>query len=72
MAHRAALEHGGCTVAVLGAGIDVIYPPEHAQLANEISQKGAPSVSIRWECGQTAGIFRAGTACSVASVWVPW
>ena len=41
MAHRAALEYGRRTVAVLGSGIDVIYPPEHAQLADEISQNGA-------------------------------
>ena len=39
--HRAALEQGGRTLAVMGSGIDVMYPPEHAQLANEISQHGA-------------------------------
>ena len=39
-AHRGALEAGGQTVAVLGSGIDVIYPPENQQLYNEISQQG--------------------------------
>jgi DNA processing protein len=40
-AHRGALEAGGCTVAVLGSGADVIYPPEHAELASRIIERGA-------------------------------
>jgi DNA processing protein len=40
-AHRAALEAGGRTVAVLGSGIDVIYPPEHGPLARAIAAAGA-------------------------------
>jgi DNA processing protein len=40
-AHKAALEAGGRTLAVLGSGIDVIYPPEHRKLAEEIMQQGA-------------------------------
>lgn len=40
-AHRAALEAGGRTIAVLGSGIDVIYPQEHAKLAAEITRSGA-------------------------------
>jgi DNA processing protein len=40
-AHRGALGAKGVTVAVLGSGVDVIYPPEHAPLARDIAKTGA-------------------------------
>ena len=40
-AHRGALESGGITIAVFGCGVDVIYPPEHAGLAERIAERGA-------------------------------
>ncbi|MDD5761300.1 MAG: DNA-processing protein DprA [bacterium] len=40
-AHRGALHAGGTTVAVLGCGVDVAYPREHAELRDEILEKGA-------------------------------
>ena len=41
IAHRSALEANGRTVAVLASGLDTIYPPEHAGLAEEIVEHGA-------------------------------
>ena len=40
-AHRGALASGGRTIAVLGSGVDVIYPPENRRLAVEIAARGA-------------------------------
>jgi DNA processing protein len=40
-AHRGALRVGGRTLAVLGSGVDVIYPPENRRLAAEIAERGA-------------------------------
>lgn len=40
-AHLGALEGIAGTVAVLGSGIDVMYPPEHEKLADRIAEKGA-------------------------------
>lgn len=40
-AHRGALKGRGRTVAVLGGGLDCLFPPENAGLAGEIEQQGA-------------------------------
>lgn len=40
-AHWAALKKAGRTIAVLGSGLDVLYPPEHGALARQIAQQGA-------------------------------
>jgi DNA processing protein len=39
-AHRAALEAGGRTVAVIGTGISRCYPSEHRHLQQEIAERG--------------------------------
>lgn len=44
-AHQTALEYGGKTIAVLGSGIDVIYPSRNSKLADQISKNGGLVVS---------------------------
>lgn len=39
-AHKGALETGGKTIAVLGCGLNVIYPPENKELYAQISDRG--------------------------------
>ncbi|MFF2188770.1 DNA-processing protein DprA [Streptomyces sp. NPDC058155] len=39
-AHRGALASGGATVAVLACGVDVVYPPGHAELVRRIAEQG--------------------------------
>lgn len=40
-AHYGALKHGGATVAVLGSGLDQVYPARHRDLASKIVEQGA-------------------------------
>jgi DNA processing protein len=41
IAHRAALQAGGRTLAIFGCGLDIVYPAENARLAKEIMENGA-------------------------------
>lgn len=40
-AHKAALKHGLNTIAVLGTGLDKVYPTAHASIAKQITEQGA-------------------------------
>ena len=44
-AHRGAIEGGGRTVAVIGTGIDEVYPRDHKKLADEVLAAGGAIVS---------------------------
>ncbi len=44
-AHRGALEAGGRTLAVLGTGIDEVYPRDHKKLADELLAGGGAMVT---------------------------
>ena len=44
-AHRGALNGGGTTVAVMGTGVDLVYPAAHSRLAEDILASGGALVS---------------------------
>lgn len=58
VAHQVAVDLKGRTVAVLGCGVDVVYPPEHIELYNKIQATGGLIVS-EFPPGQTVqkGLF---------------
>lgn len=41
ISHRAALSRGKRTVAIMGCGLDIIFPPENKKLVKEIEKNGA-------------------------------
>lgn len=45
IAHKTTIEAGGKTIAVLGSGIDTIYPAKHKELAKDIWESGGAVIS---------------------------
>lgn len=45
LAHRAALEAGGATMAILPSGLDAVYPYSHRQLADDIVNQGGALIT---------------------------
>ena len=56
-AHRGALVAGGRTIAVTATGLETVYPPEHATLADEVAAAGAVLTEFKLAQKPLAGLF---------------
>jgi len=56
-AHQGALEAGGSTIAVLGCGVDVVYPRQNRRLHGEITHTGAVVSELAMGTKPEAGSF---------------
>ncbi len=56
-AHRGAIESGGRTLAILGCGVDVVYPPQNADLMDAIARHGAVVSQFLMGTKPSAGHF---------------
>lgn len=56
-AHQGALDGGGQTIAVMGTGINTIYPKHNQQLARDITQQGAVISELPFNMPPHAGNF---------------
>jgi DNA processing protein len=56
-AHRGALKGGGRTIGVLANGLAQIYPPEHDELAREVTESGAVISEMPLRQQPLSGLF---------------
>lgn len=56
-AHQGAMAAGGRTIAVLGTGLANIYPPEHVDLAGQITRQGALVAETSLDQAPLPGLF---------------
>ncbi|GIS62032.1 MAG: hypothetical protein CM1200mP2_42570 [Planctomycetaceae bacterium] len=68
-AHRAALAAGGRTIAVLATGVNRIYPPEHAELADRVTRFGAVVTEAASTRGPCPACSHNGTPSSAVCRW---
>lgn len=59
IAHRATLDAGGRTIAVLAGGLSRIYPPEHTELADRIAENGMVMTETPMQVAPQPGMFPA-------------
>ncbi len=59
VAHQAALDAGGRTIAVLANGLSTVYPPEHKDLAQAVASHGAVITETPMTVAPQAGMFPA-------------
>ncbi|OGP60784.1 MAG: DNA protecting protein DprA [Deltaproteobacteria bacterium RBG_13_52_11b] len=57
VAHQGAISEGGRTIAVLGCGVDIVYPPENRRLCRQVIDHGAVVSEFPMESPPEAGHF---------------
>jgi hypothetical protein len=60
------------TIAVLGCGLDTVYPERHRAWQQTSAARGPLSPTIRWAPSGARHTFRRATAIISGSLWVPW